>query len=41
MQAFQQHFKEHVANIKSIVIGSPGFIKDQFFDHLKKEASDK
>jgi len=40
MQTFMLHFKEHLPNIKSIVIGSPGFVKDQFLDYLKKEASD-
>ncbi|CDW74559.1 protein pelota homolog [Stylonychia lemnae] len=40
LQALMQHFIQGQQQLKSIVIGSPGFVKDAFYAYIKQE-SDK
>jgi len=41
LQMFILHFKDFIPSLRSIIIGSPGFVKDQFLEYLKKEAGEK
>eukprot|EP00347_Sterkiella_histriomuscorum_P014183 403361845 len=38
LQALIQHFVQGAKNLKSIVVGSPGFVKEAFYEYMKQES---
>jgi stalled ribosome rescue protein Dom34 len=39
LQALVQHFEEGKDQLKSVVVGSPGFVKDGFYQYMQEQAA--